>query len=94
MYIPGGYGIIALLNNQIRSIIMKNGIKCTHLATGYPVEIPLNYKEMQLATDKSDMSNDSWDIMCDAVLERTGIEIIGQMELDQIVINGIDKPLH
>ena len=55
---------------------MKNGLKCTHLATGYPVDIPLNYKEMQLAMDKSDKQNDSWEIMCALVLDRCGIDHI------------------
>lgn len=73
---------------------MKNGIKCTHLATSYPVEIPLNYKEMQLALDNSDTMNQSWDILCDAVMERTGIEIQDQMELEEIIINGKVRPLH
>jgi hypothetical protein len=73
---------------------MRNGLKCTHLATGYPVDIPLNYKEMQLAMDKSDKQNDSWEIMCALVLDRCGIEIIDQMELDQIVIEGSPRPLH
>jgi hypothetical protein len=72
---------------------MKNGIKCTHLATSYPVEIPLNYKEMQLAIDKTDPDG-SWNTMCDLVMERTGTEIIGQMELDNIVINSQEFPLH
>jgi len=73
---------------------MINGLKCTHLATGYPVDIPLNYKEMQLAMDKSDRQNDSWDLMCALVLDRCGVEIIDQMELEKIVINGLERPLH
>lgn len=73
---------------------MINGIKCTHIATDIAVEIPLNYKEMQLAMDKSIKQNESWHIMCDAVFDRTGFEIIGHMELNAIVINGIERPLH
>jgi hypothetical protein len=49
---------------------------------------------MQLAMDKSDRQNDSWDLMCALVLDRCGIEIIGQMELDQIVVEGTPRPLH
>ena len=72
---------------------MKNGIKCTHIATSYPVEIPLTHIEMQLATDKKDPDT-SWNLMCKVVMKRTGIEIIDQMELDNIVINGKEFPLH
>jgi len=72
---------------------MKNGIKCTHLATGYPVDIPLNYKEMQLALDKTDIEK-SWDLMCEIVEARTGIEIIGQLELMTILVEGAERPLH
>jgi len=73
---------------------MINGIKCVHLATSYPVEIPLNYKEMQLAMDNGDNCNSSWDIMCDMVKERTGIEIQDQLELQTIIVGGKERPLH
>ena len=72
---------------------MRNGIKCTHLATSYSVEIPLNYKEMQLALDKTDIDA-SWNMMCEMEMERTGIEIIDQMELEFIVVEGTERPLH
>jgi hypothetical protein len=32
--------------------------------------------------------------MCNAVLERTGIEIIGQIEIDYIVVNGVKRTFH
>ena len=55
---------------------MKNILKMTHLATGYPVEVELTDAEMTLAKDKSDNMNASWEIMCNSVQWRTGIEII------------------
>ena len=39
-----------------------NGIKGVHIASGIPVDIPFNSKQMQLALDKSDKQNDSWDM--------------------------------
>jgi hypothetical protein len=74
---------------------MKNGIIGTHLATGMPVELVLNYKEMQLAMDKNaETINKSWEMMNDAVLERTGTEIIGQIEIEHIVVDGVKKVFH
>jgi hypothetical protein len=63
---------------------MKNILKMTHLATGYPVEVELTDAEMTLAKDKSDSINASWEIMCDSIQWRTGIEIKGQMELNTL----------
>ena len=73
---------------------MKNGITLTHLATSYPIELPLNGKEMQLAMDNSDMMNDSWSLMCESVMCRLGIEIEGNFEIDYIVLNGQQKVFH
>lgn len=70
---------------------ITNGLIGTHLATGYPVTIHLNYKEMQLAMETNETA---WEMMNDAVLERTGTEIIGQIELDYIVVNGVKKTFH
>jgi hypothetical protein len=67
-----------------KPIIKPNHLKMTHLATGYPVEVELSDAEMTLAKDKSDSMNASWEIMCNSVQWRTGIEIIGQMELDSL----------
>ena len=72
---------------------MINGLRGTHLATGLPVIINLNYKEMQLALDNTNI-NASWDLMCDAVLQRTGTEIIGQIEIDYIVVDGVKRTFH
>ena len=72
---------------------MINGLRGTHLATGLPVVIPMNYKEMQLALDTTNI-NASWDLMCEAVLARTGTEIIGQIEIDYIVVDGVKRTTH
>lgn len=84
--LPGG-----IYHGDIPEI--TNGLIGTHLATGYPVTIHLNYKEMQLAmaTNKIDTA---WEMMNDAVLERTGTEIIGQIEIDYIVVEGTKKVFH
>ena len=72
---------------------MVNGLKGVHIASGIPVEIPLNSKEMQLAMAKEDI-NACWDMMCASVLSRGGDDIIGQVDIDFIVINGVDKVFH
>ena len=40
-----------------------NGLKGVHIASGIPVEIPLNSKEMQLAMDNGPLQNDSWEML-------------------------------
>ena len=77
----------------MRKLTMINGLIGTHLATGQDVSVSLNAKEMQLACDKTD-SEKSWSLMNKSILNRTGIEIAGQVELDYIVINGITKDFH
>ena len=72
---------------------MINGLIGTHLATGQDVSVSLNAKEMHRAGDKTD-SEKSWSLMNESILSRTGIEIAGQVELDYIVINGIQKDFH
>ena len=72
---------------------MVNGLKGVHIASGIPVEIPRNSKEMQLAMSKVDM-NQCWDDMCASVLSRGGEDIIGQIEIDFIVIGGVDRVFH
>lgn len=79
---------------------MINGLRGTHLATGVPVVIPMNYKELQLALGSIGTEevqgnvNASWELMCDAVLQRTGTEIIGQIEIDYIVVDGVKRTTH
>jgi hypothetical protein len=69
---------------------MKNLLVMTHIATGYPESVELNEVEMTLAKDKSDSLNASWDILCDSVKWRTGIEIQGNFELE--TLGG--RPIH
>ena len=54
--------------------MMINGLIGTHLATNESVEIPMNYKEMQLALDDTNTIGESWFMMTDMVFDRTGIE--------------------
>jgi len=81
-----------MLNNERNE--MKNGLIGTHIATGIPMEIPLNYKEMQLGLYKDVTGEEKWDTMCDMVLERTGITIIGEMEIDYMVVEGVKHVFH
>tara|TARA_Y100000389_G_C17106897_1_gene338710 strand:+ start:123 stop:359 length:237 start_codon:yes stop_codon:yes gene_type:complete len=78
-----------MLNNERNE--MQNGLLGTHIATGIPMEIPLNYKEMQLALHEWSWK---WDTMCEMVLERTGITIIGEMEIDYMVVEGTKHVFH
>lgn len=79
---------------------MINGLRGTHIATGIPTIIPMNYKEMQLALGSLGTEevqgnvNDLWDLCCESVLARTGTEIIGQIEIDYIVVDGVKKTFH
>jgi len=79
---------------------MINGLRGTHIATGIPTIIPMNYKEMQLALGSLGTEevqgnvNDLWDLCCESVLARSGTEIIGQIEIDYIVVDGVKKTFH
>lgn len=73
---------------------MINGIIGTHLATGQEVELPLNGKEMQLALDKSDKLNESWTLMNRMVRARGEMSIIGKVEVDFLVVNGVKRRFH
>jgi len=66
---------------------IKRLLRMTHLATSQPVEVELTDAEMTLSKAIDDAS---WEIMCNSIEQRTGIEIIGQMELD--TLGG--RPLH
>tara|TARA_B110000285_G_C14886339_1_gene496361 strand:+ start:82 stop:327 length:246 start_codon:yes stop_codon:yes gene_type:complete len=74
--------------------IMNNGIIGTHLATSQPVEIELTTEEMELGLYKSVTGEEKWNTMCDMVLARTGIEIIGQIEIDYMVVDGNKRVFH
>jgi hypothetical protein len=73
---------------------MTQGLTLTHLATGISGEIPLNGKEMQLATDRSESLNESWSLLCDSVYARTGMYIEGNYQVDTIVSAGLSKDFH
>ena len=70
---------------------MKNGLIGTHIATGIPVEIDLNVSEMHLFHAGG---NHDWNVMCESVKTRTGIEIIDEIELAFQVINGNKSKFH
>ena len=75
---------------------LVNGLICSNV--GSPIRddiiIALNSKEMQLALDKSDKQNDSWDLMCDSVYNRLGIIIKDQLNISYIRVNGVDRVFH
>ena len=74
---------------------MKNGIVIQQRGGDFRlINIPLNSKEMQLALDKSDKQNDSWDLMCDSVYDRLGIMIKGNLNISIIRVNGVDRVFH
>lgn len=72
---------------------MKNGLIGTHIATGIPVELNLNAKEMQLAMTKENI-NECWELMNNAVFKRTGVKVIGEVEIEHIVVDGVKKVFH
>ena len=75
---------------------LVNGLICSNV--GSPIRddiiIALNSKEMQLALDKSDKQNDSWDLMCESVYNRLGIIIKDQLNISYIRVNGVDRVFH
>ena len=73
---------------------LVNGLKGVHIASGIPVVIPLNSKEMQLAMDNGPLQNDSWEMLNASVVSRGEMNIIGDIELDFIVIGGVEKVFH
>ena len=73
---------------------MINGIRGTHIATGYPVDIPLNGKQMQLAMDKGPNQNDLWDMLCDSIVANGDIDPRGNVDIDFIVVGGNQKVFH
>ena len=73
---------------------MVNGLKGVHIASNIPVEIPLNSKEMQLARDEGLQMNDSWELMNASVVSRGEMNIIGDIDVEEIVIGGVAKVFH
>ncbi len=73
---------------------MENGIIIQERGGQFKIiEIPLNSKEMQLALDKSNVDA-SWDLMCQSIRYRIGIDIVGNYDLLNIIIKGEKRPLH
>ena len=73
---------------------LVNGLMGVHIATGIEVEIPLNSKEMQLALDEGLQMNDSWELMNASVVSRGEMNIIGDIDVEEIVIGGVAKVFH
>ena len=73
---------------------LVNGLKGVHIASNIPVEIPLNSKEMQLALDEGLHMNDSWELMNASVVSRGEMNIIGDIDVEEIVIGGVAKVFH
>ena len=73
---------------------MVNGLKGVHIASGHPVELPLNSKEMQLDLDEGLHMNDSWELMNASVVSRGEMNIIGDIDVEEIVIGGVAKVFH
>ena len=65
-----------------------------HIASNIPVEIPLNSKEMQLAMDNGPLQNDSWEMLNASVVSRGEMNIIGDIDIESIVIGGVAKVFH
>ena len=73
---------------------LVNGLKGMHIASNIPVEIPLNSKEMQLAMDNGPLQNDSWEMLNASVVSRGEMNIIGDIDIESIVIGGVAKIFH
>ena len=72
----------------------KNMLSGVHLATDIPIDIHLTHQEVVLATLKQGDINSAWESMCALGRRRTGIEIIGQISIDTITVNGIKRKFH
>ena len=72
---------------------LVNGLKGVHIASNIPVEIPLNSKEMQLAMANEHM-NECWEMLNASVVSRGEMNIIGDIEIDFIVIGGVERVFH
>ena len=73
---------------------LVNGLKGVHIASNIPVEITLNSKEMQLAMDNGPLQNDSWEMLNASVISRGEMNIIGDIDIESIVIGGVAKVFH
>ena len=73
---------------------MVNGLIGTHIATGYPVEVDLSKKELMLIEAATGDINDNWTKAMHLLYVRTGVEIINQVDIEKIVLNGVVKTFH
>ena len=73
---------------------MAYSLKGTHIATGQPVEVELGKREVLLITAIGGDINGNWEKAMDLISVREGIEIIGQVDLETITIDGVEKPFH
>ena len=75
---------------------LVNGLICSEVGSPLwdDIIITHNSKDMQLAMDNSEYINESWALMCDSVYKRLGIEIIGKLNINYIVVNGLAKVFH
>jgi len=70
---------------------MVNGLIGTHLATGQTVEIELDLVELALA--KSTQDSD-WNMLNDSIKFKNGFGIIGEINLEFIIDNGVRRVFH
>jgi len=65
-----------------------------HIATGYPVTIQLTNQEITLGTLTQGDINSAWESMCALVHRRTGQKIIGEIQIEYLVVNGNKRKFH
>ena len=70
---------------------MSNGLIGTHIATGIPVEIELDLVELALAKSISDVE---WNQLNESIIQKHGHGIIGEVDLEFIVENGVKRVFH
>ena len=73
------------------SLTDENALHGIHLATSYPFYCMLTRQETILAQGKT---NEDWNAMCTLKASRTGHVIQGQIQIDTLTINGVDRPFH
>ncbi len=84
----------ALCYNECMNDII-NGIKGRLVKDNSPISIPFNSKQMQLALDRNpDSINKSWNMACLIAISNGFIDPRGAVNIDHIVINGVDRVFH
>jgi hypothetical protein len=74
---------------------MGNCLKGRCIRSGMRVVIPLSNAQVVLACDKDPLSmNDSWDRMCKSLIAGGFPDPRGNMHIDFICINGVDRSFH